>query len=315
MTTEMEVKAGEAAAGSVWNKNSWHWEEKDYNKVAQQKLREVLEGIALTSRSGEAIRFYDVEPNGFASISVRKGKKVVVFEYNVSMNFRTSSTTGTIKIPEFSNDELTPTLRVDSSDEAIKDYLRKEGAGEVKTALAKFLQFVNSAETGDSLIEADKKRREEEIARAKQAEVETGTEKQRIAEQVKAKEQQAVSTRTFVEASVWNPNSYHWETRKLDKWASEWIRSRLDQSPAFTDIVVSGEAENSIRKGKKISIFNLKIEGKYNGEPFSVPSFSNEEGDDEIPRVTATTSDLRKEISTELTSSVFKHFLMEMKDQ
>ena len=310
----MEIKAGEAATGSVWNKNSWHWEEKDYNKIANEKLREFLEGLTMKSASGEVIRVHDVEPSGFASISVRKGKKVVVFEYNLTMKFSSDRCAGSIKIPEFSNDELTPTLRVDTSDDATKDFIRKEGASIVKKALGQFVEFLNSVETGENVIEADKKRREEELARAKHAEIEKGFEKQRIAEQVKAKEREAVAERTFVEASVWNPNSYHWETRKLDKWASEWITSQLDKS-MFSEIAVSGEAENSIRKGKKISIFNLKFEGKYKGETFTVPSFTNEEGDDEIPRVTAPTPELRKEITTELTRIIFNNFLTRLREQ
>ena len=313
MTTSTGIKAGEAAAGSVWNKNSWHWEEKDYNKAAQAQLREMLSAAPLQTKSGEKIDLFDIEPTGFASVSVRKGKRVLVFEFAISMKVRCGNTTGFIKIPEFSNDELDPTFRVDCEDESIKEYLRKDGAKVMKQELTKFVDFMNSLETGESVIEADKQRREEELARAKQAEIEKGIEKQRIAEAVKAKEREAVSNRTFVEASVWNPNSYHWETRKLDKWAAEWIKSQL-HAPDFTDVAVSGEAENSIRKGKKITIFNLKIEAKYKGESFSVPSFSNEEGDDEIPKL-VTSSNLKNEIFSKLSQCVFSDFLSKLKDQ
>lgn len=313
MTTSTGIKAGEAAAGSVWNKNSWHWEEKDYNNAAKSQLKDMLAGAPLQSKAGERIYLYDIDPTGFASISVRKGRKVLVFEFAISMKARCGDTTGSIKIPEFSNDELDPTFRVDCEDESMKEYLRKDGATVMKQELAKFVDFMNSLETGESIIEADKQRREEELARAKQAELEKGIEKQRIAEAVIAKEREAVSNRTFVEASVWNPNSYHWETRKLDKWAAEWIKSQL-HAPDFTDVTVSGEAENSIRKGKKITIFNLKIEGKYKGETFSVPSFSNEEGDDEFPKLT-TSSSSKSEIFSKLSQCVFSHFLSKLKDQ
>ncbi len=33
------------AVGSVWNQGSWHWEEKNYNKWAQEKLRAALESV------------------------------------------------------------------------------------------------------------------------------------------------------------------------------------------------------------------------------------------------------------------------------
>jgi activator of HSP90 ATPase len=314
MTTSSGITTGVAAAGSVWNKNSWHWEEKDYNKVAQSHLKEVLKSTVLTHTSGQTVELTDIEPGGFASISVRKGKKVVVFEFAISMKASCDSKTGSIKIPEFSNDELDPTIRVDFEDESIKDYLRKDGAKVIKQSLSKFVEFINQVETGENVLEADKQRREEELARAKQAEIEKGLEKQRIAEAVKAKEREATSNRTFVEASVWNPNSYHWETRKLDKWAFDWIESKLTSDASFSDIAVTGEAENSIRKGKKITIFNLRIEGKYKGDSFSVPSFSNEEGDDEIPKI-STFSTMKGDLEKSLKSLVFIDFLGQLKDQ
>ena len=310
----MEVKTGDAAVGSVWNKNSWHWEEKDYNKVAAEKLLEALGSIELMSSTGEKVEFSEISPKGFASISVRKGKKVVVFEYSIAMHFKVSGTEGSVKIPEFSNDELEPVVRMDCANDEVKDFIRKQGAVAIKKALASFVEFLNSVESGDSVIEADKKRREEELLRAKEAEAAKGIEKQRIAEAVKAREQEALASRTFVEASVWNPNSYHWETRKLDKWASEWIKTQLSGSE-FSNVSVSGEAENSIRKGKKISIFNLRIEGSFKGKTFSVPSFSNEVGDDEIPKVQCESSDLKKEVLSELTRLIFKPFLSQLKEQ
>lgn len=316
MTSSATLKTGEVAAGSVWNKNSWHWEEKDYNKVAHQKIVEALESIELKIPAGEPVKLTNVQPSGFASISVRKGKKVIVFEFSIAMNFASSSSSGTVKIPEFSNDELDPTLRVDlgSGDESVKEFLRKDGGKQIKTALSKFVEFMNSLETGDQLMESDKLRREEELARAKQAEADKGLEKKQIAEAFEAKEIESVASKTFVEASVWNPNSYHWETRKLDKWAVEWIMDQL-KTPEFSNVSVSGEAENSIRKGKKISIFNLKIEGQYAGCPFSVPSFSNEEGDDEIPRIVCEDSEIKKRILADITKRVFTPFLSTMRDQ
>ena len=35
----------EAGAGSLWNKNSWHWEEKNYTKWAKETMKEMLEKI------------------------------------------------------------------------------------------------------------------------------------------------------------------------------------------------------------------------------------------------------------------------------
>jgi activator of HSP90 ATPase len=311
------IKVGEASTGSVWNKNSWHWEEKDYNRVSQQRLVQLLESIVIPTESGEEILLRDVSPSGFASISVRKGKKVVVFEYSIAFCFISPSGSGSVKIPEFSNDELEPILRIElnSGDERIKEVVRKKGARLITDALSKFVEFINTVETGEEIIESDKQRREMELEAAKQAEAAKGAEKLRIAEAVKAKEREQLANKEFVEASVWNPNSYHWETRKLNKWAEEWIKSQLESLSGFKNIVVSGEAENSIRKGKKISIYNLKFTGSFSGTPFTVPCFSNEEGDDELPKIVCDDSGVKSELNRVLKKVIFDNFLQHLKDQ
>jgi activator of HSP90 ATPase len=313
MTTST-LKTGEATAGSVWNKNSWHWEEKDYNKSSIALIRDALETLQITAPNGENIRFTSIEPKGFASISVRKGKKVVVFEFSISMNFESPSSKGTVKIPEFSNDELDPAVRVElgSGSESIKEFIRKEGSKAIKSSLARYVEFINSVETGDSLLAEDKERREKELEAAKRAEEEKGEEKKRIAESVKAVERESIANKQLAEASVWNVNSYHWETRNLKKWAYDWIIKNLVSGESkFSHITVSGEAENSIRKGKKISIYNLSISGQYDGTPFSIPSFTNEEGDDEMPKIVPKSS----QIESEFRNRVLKSFLAEMKQQ
>lgn len=311
MTT---LATGEISTGSLWNKNSWHWEEKDYNKVAREFIIKCIEDASSTSEETQ-IRYHDVVPNGFASISVRKGKKVIVFEFAITLKFSTSNGCGSVFIPEFSNDELDPPCRVslDSGEERARELVKVKGVSEIKRALASFVEFMNTVETGEDLVEADRKRREAELAEAKKAELEKGSEKLRIAETIKTKEQEALADRKFVEASVWNPNSYHWETRKLDKWAADWIGEQLKLHP-FERVSVSGEAENSIRKGKKISLFNLKLSGRYMEKEFQVPCFSNEAGDDDIPKVVFEGEEII-DLSKRLKELVFDQFLSQLKLQ
>ena len=38
-----------AGAGSLWNKNSWHWEEKKYTPWAHEWLKENLVGVSVES--------------------------------------------------------------------------------------------------------------------------------------------------------------------------------------------------------------------------------------------------------------------------
>jgi len=34
-----------SGVGSVWNKGSWHWEEKNYNKWAEEELTKSLQSV------------------------------------------------------------------------------------------------------------------------------------------------------------------------------------------------------------------------------------------------------------------------------
>ena len=58
--------------GSIWNKNSWHWEERNYTELAKKWLGEHLDKIALTSDE-IFIKLYEVKSiEGQASITIRK---------------------------------------------------------------------------------------------------------------------------------------------------------------------------------------------------------------------------------------------------
>ena len=194
------LKTGEATTGSIWNKNSWHWEEKDYNKVAQSLIKEQIESLELVSPSGEQVKMKAVEPKGFCSISVRKGKKVIIFEFAINMEFVCGSTGGVVKIPEFSNDELDPVIRVEmkSENDSLKEFMRKTGADAIKRSLGGFVEFINTVDTGSEVLTSDKERREKELEIARKAEQEKGEEKKKIAEQVKEKERSAIAEKTLL---------------------------------------------------------------------------------------------------------------------
>jgi activator of HSP90 ATPase len=103
-----------AASGSLWNKNSWHWEEKNYSEWAQGKVTEIITSTQVKDPSnGETYKFTisdDQMKNykkGFATISVRKGKKVVCFEFsNISFGWSSSKGySGSVTVSEFSSEE------------------------------------------------------------------------------------------------------------------------------------------------------------------------------------------------------------------
>ncbi|KAJ1613523.1 Hch1p like mystery protein [Cryptosporidium canis] len=80
------------AQGSVWNANSWHWEEKPETNWVIDTLTKMIVGLSSNEAySGNSdlipIHFSKVIVTGEASSSVRKGKKICVLDCNVDGNF------------------------------------------------------------------------------------------------------------------------------------------------------------------------------------------------------------------------------------
>ena len=60
--------------GSIWNKNSWHWEERNYTDLAKKWLQENLVRIEVENQEQQVrVRLYEVKSiDGNASITIRK---------------------------------------------------------------------------------------------------------------------------------------------------------------------------------------------------------------------------------------------------
>ena len=105
-----------AGTGSVWNTNSYHWEEKSVGKWADDQLKMTMSQFAYKFNDALLTIIEIKEFKGEASMSVRKGKKIVQFDYNVIMKWRVSFTdksdgkeiafcVGTYEWPEISSEE------------------------------------------------------------------------------------------------------------------------------------------------------------------------------------------------------------------
>jgi activator of HSP90 ATPase len=101
--------------GSVWNNNSYHWEQKSVDKWADDTLKKVL-SLYQFKHERAVLRITEVKDlKGESSVSVRKSKKIVTYDYQVKLlwkcDFGDESNTkviGSIEgeyfFPELSND-------------------------------------------------------------------------------------------------------------------------------------------------------------------------------------------------------------------
>ncbi len=82
-------------AGSVWNQNSWHWEEKNYTVQAKAFLTEHLAKIEFDApEPASSVKLYETKSvEGSCSITIRKGKQIVLFDFSMDAYFKATSKT------------------------------------------------------------------------------------------------------------------------------------------------------------------------------------------------------------------------------
>ncbi len=107
--------------GSVWNTNSYHWEEKSVNKWAEERLKQVLSGF--TYKMNDAtMSITEIKTfKGESSVSIRKGKKIVAYDYSLVLAWQVemadknsvfATLKGSYELPEVSNEEELWEVRV-----------------------------------------------------------------------------------------------------------------------------------------------------------------------------------------------------------
>ena len=132
-------------AGSIWNKNSWHWEEKNYNKWAKEWLTEHFSALTVTCLAPEetSVNVTKVKKlEGEASLTIRKQKQIHVFHYDVELEFKAEAgdrwTEGKVKVHEFyaGDDEVEVTTTIDKSSDGLPDPFLEAVKKAIKTQLA-----------------------------------------------------------------------------------------------------------------------------------------------------------------------------------
>lgn len=72
--------------GSVWNPNSWHWEQKNYNVLVKGLIEDKIKTILLDNKEAK-VSMTKVTAKGEAELMIRKGKQSVIYDYEVEVEF------------------------------------------------------------------------------------------------------------------------------------------------------------------------------------------------------------------------------------
>jgi activator of HSP90 ATPase len=103
--------------GSVWNNNSYHWEEKSVATWSKDTLNSIF-SLFYFKHDRATLKVTEVkELKGESSVSIRKQKKIVTYEYSAHLKWKcdmgdetNSKVIGSIEgefiLPEISNDIL-----------------------------------------------------------------------------------------------------------------------------------------------------------------------------------------------------------------
>jgi len=161
-----KITSQDSVEGSSWNANAWHWEEKPATDWAKQRLTSRLESLSIQLLGGGAqAKLTEVKVTGDASVSVRKGKVIVLFSLEISCKWAASlagtdeeaygaealikdatKAEGSLKIPEFSSEEaekssiqVVPKRRAAGPASKLVTAFEKEGVKAIRAELAAFV--------------------------------------------------------------------------------------------------------------------------------------------------------------------------------
>jgi len=259
-----------------------------------------------------------ISVDGEASFTLRRGKRILCYEMSASFNWEVRDpyggplgAKGKVEISELAQDEETPQVSVESfltfsggaEGKFAAEWVKRHGAKHISKALAgaSLVASILAAEEARVNADTDAARRAEERAKVADAlQVTAGQRTHLAAEQKQLEEARRVKpVEGAVQGSVWNANAWHWEEKPATSWAHAWLQRKLDGLTAtilgglatvtLSDAKISGDASVSVRKGRPIALFELRLECKWAVKPFDagigeaqgsllVPEFTSEDG-------------------------------------
>ena len=73
--------------GSIWNNNSWFYEEKNFTKFAKEYLTAEICKLTVTKNDAE-VSFYEMKSiEGDASVTIRKQKQIFLYSFEMEVYF------------------------------------------------------------------------------------------------------------------------------------------------------------------------------------------------------------------------------------
>merc|ERR1719272_2326833 len=155
--------------------------------------------------------------------------------------------------------------------------MKRHGSKCVSKSLAggRLVASVMAAEEARVSNDKDTARRSEERAKTEAALKTTAEQRTSLfAEQKQQEEARRVKPgEGAVQGSVWNANAWHWEEKPMTTWAHAWLQRKLEgltvsmlgglASATLSDAKISGDASLSVRKGRPITLFQLRLECKW----------------------------------------------------
>ena len=256
------------AVGSVWNKNAWHWEEKNCTKWGTQAIIELIEAIEYKVGAYNITITKGVKATGESNVNVRKQKLLYLYEFTIKGDWKatliekpTECVSGTFEVLERNqdDDDLHLTINVNDSKitpvfEKIAKELRKEMYSRILASFNKFMSLYQEFISRD-MLKASQEQQQIETQKMEQA-------------NKSAPLCLPVKIETEAKGSDWNVNSYHWEEKPLFKWTTDRIKelfaalkfASTDFTILLKTVTPTGDANLNIRKGKKICTFDMKVD-------------------------------------------------------
>lgn len=143
-------KQGPEGTGSAWNTNNFHWEEKSVGKWSRDTMQSILTNFHI-KQDVYSLKITEVkELRGEAGISIRRGQKIVTYDFRIFACWRLECSDGTATavaegfyaLPEVSFDEdwndwmITTTMKSDMEEvmsiEETDNFVKKHCAQELR---------------------------------------------------------------------------------------------------------------------------------------------------------------------------------------